>query len=302
LQALPLPKFKTKPSTMSGGEEEWEEAHSRRRRRRIRPQKEKGEPTLDAKPATFTEKDMKKVLRRSKDLREYCKRLWGSSQRKWPPAHLWPALLGDLLQSVINDEPWKLAWISDSYHIDWKKLLLSRLTKAYERDLKTARREELLAAGMDIADSDDDSLSLEIEELKVEEKEEEVTDRGQSPLATDYLTASSSRNDGEAVVFDTEATSFSSNTLENNVYDADEVLTMDTEDANNDDVTEMIRRSKWKGLSCYDKQQTASVAAIGCRTQVRASLYTMTSLLPQIFRFLKGDELAQFGRLNATIK
>mmetsp|Transcript_25211 Transcript_25211/g.35212 ORF Transcript_25211/g.35212 Transcript_25211/m.35212 type:complete len:265 (+) Transcript_25211:11-805(+) len=194
-----------------------------------------------------------------------------------------------------HSKPWKLAWISDSYHIDWKKLLLSRLTKAYERDLKTARREELLAAGMDIADSDDDSLSLEIEELKVEEKEEEVTDRGQSPLATDYLTASSSRNDGEAVVFDTEATSFSSNTLENNVYDADEVLTMDTEDANNDDVTEMIRRSKWKGLSCYDKQQTASVAAIGCRTQVRASLYTMTSLLPQIFRFLKGDELAQFG-------
>jgi len=100
-------------SEQSDGEEEWEEArsYSRRRRRRQRPTQIKN-PAPAVKPKSFTEKDMQKVLRRSQDLREYCKRLWGASRSRWPPAHLWPALLGDLLQSVINDEPWKLSWIS----------------------------------------------------------------------------------------------------------------------------------------------------------------------------------------------
>eukprot|EP00466_Bigelowiella_natans_P008960 jgi/Bigna1/133635/aug1.22_g8343 len=183
---------------------------------------------------------------------------------------------------------------------------------------------------MDIADSDDeDSVFLAEEQEKVEEKEEKKFDRDQDDtvpsLSTDHLTAPSSSAPGKertAVEFNAD-TLLSSGLFENsgsnnNNNNAYRILAMDDDDDDDDDddandeggliegmhlmkLSEMKGSPGSSGTFEENKQgiESATIVSLDsslCRGQARTSVYEFASLLPQIFRYLKGYELARFDK------
>uniref|UniRef100_A0A7S4E010 Uncharacterized protein n=1 Tax=Lotharella globosa TaxID=91324 RepID=A0A7S4E010_9EUKA len=138
----------------------WMEPRRRRRgrnRRAMHIDEPKQENQLNLED--FGSGDAKALIRSNKDLEQYCRRLWGCNMERWPPAHLWPLLLGKILEACIANKPWPLSAV-ETGGVPWRIVLEMKQGERKHKIHNDGSTEKLEICPSDILKSGDCGVAM----------------------------------------------------------------------------------------------------------------------------------------------